>query len=155
MKIFWPVSSPAVAVALGARLEPAGVGAGARLGQRVAAELLAGGEAGEEARRLLVGAPAWRPSCRTRPFETETIPRTFESARPISSTTSAYETMSSPIPPCSSGSAAARKPSSASFPTIAAVDRLGAVPLGRVRRDLGVAERARGLRGSAPARRRA
>src|SRR4051812_38503672 len=46
------------------------------------------------------------------------MPRTFESERPISSTTSAYETIPSPIPPCSSGSAAVRNPSSASLPTI-------------------------------------
>src|SRR3954468_7836753 len=46
------------------------------------------------------------------------MPRTFESARPISSTTRAYDSSSRPIPPCSSGSAAERKPSSASFATI-------------------------------------
>ena len=39
------------------------------------------------------------------------MPRTFESARPSSSTSSVYETMSSPSPPCSSGRAAVRKPS--------------------------------------------
>ena len=52
--------------------------------------------------------------------------------------------MSSPCPPYASGSAAPRKPTSASLPTIAAVDRLGAVPLARVRRDLAVAELPRG-----------
>src|SRR3954471_7084373 len=46
------------------------------------------------------------------------MPRTFESARPISSTTRAYDSSSRPMPPCSSGSAAERKPSSASFATI-------------------------------------
>src|SRR3954454_19942250 len=46
------------------------------------------------------------------------MPRTLESARPISSTTRASESISSPIPPWASGSAAVRKPRSASFPTI-------------------------------------
>src|SRR5581483_8788129 len=47
------------------------------------------------------------------------LPRTFESARPTSSTTSAYDTKSRPMPPCSSGIVAPRKPTSASLPTIA------------------------------------
>jgi len=47
------------------------------------------------------------------------MPRMFESARPSSSTTSAYVRMSSPMPPCSSGSAAPRNPTSASLATIA------------------------------------
>src|SRR5581483_524128 len=49
--------APAVAVPLGARLEPARVGPRPRLGERVAAERLARGEPGQEPRLLLLGAP--------------------------------------------------------------------------------------------------
>jgi len=52
-----------------------------------------------------------------RPLDTETIPRTDESARPSSSQSKVYDTESSPPPPSSSGSDAARNPAPASFAT--------------------------------------
>ena len=55
---------PVVAVALGARLEPARVGAGARLGQRVAAERLAGGERRAGGAPSARRCPTWRRTCR-------------------------------------------------------------------------------------------
>ena len=62
MKIFWPLRRQPSPSLLGARLERARVGARPGLGQRVAAELLAGREAGEEARTLLVRCPSARPT---------------------------------------------------------------------------------------------
>ena len=136
---------PVVAVALGARLEPARVGAGARLGQRVAAELLAG------ARARGGGAPSARrcPSvrrtcrrgrsrprrCRARSSRRGRSPRRRARTRPCRA-------------PCRRAPRAAprrgsraRRACRRSTRSIASV----AVPLGRVRRDLRVAELARGL----------
>ena len=53
----------------------------------------------------------------TRPTLTETIPRTDESALPSSSTTSAYDSVSSSLPPYASSQPAPRYPAAASFAT--------------------------------------
>ena len=152
MKTFEPVSTQLVAVAFGARRERGRVGAAAGLGERVAAEPLAA----REPRQVLAAAARRVPHFATvfpkRPFETETIPRTDESALPSSSQSRQYETESSPPPPSSSGSAAARKPASASVADERARQLLGLVPRPRVRDELARAELARGRRGSAPAR---
>ncbi len=57
MKIFEPVISPAVAVALGASDDAPGIGAGTGLGQRVAAERLTGRKPRQPLLLLLLGAP--------------------------------------------------------------------------------------------------
>src|SRR4029077_4822802 len=53
-----PADHPVAAVTLRSRLEAAGVGACAGLGQRVATERLSGREPGEKTLLLLLGAPA-------------------------------------------------------------------------------------------------
>ena len=144
MKIFWPGEHPVVAVALGARLEPARVGARARLGQRVAAERLAGGERGEEARLLLVGAPA----CDGLAVEAVRDGDDAAHVRVGAADLLDDERVRDHVEPHAAVLLGQRRGEEAELGELAddrPVDRLGAVPLGRVRRDLGVAEVARGL----------
>ena len=54
-----------------------------------------------------------------------------------------YETKSAPAPPCSSGMHTPMSPSSASLAKTLAREVVLAIPLGRVRLDLGVGEVAR------------
>ena len=144
MKIFCPVSRQPVAVALGTRLEAAWVGARARLGQRVAAQRLAGcerREAGVPAARRCRTAPrscrtgrSRRRRCRGRSSRRDRSPRRRACRR-------SCRAPSRRAPPGEQrrGSRARRE-----LLDDAAVDRLGAIPLGREGRDLCVAERARG-----------
>ena len=119
MKTFEPVSTHVVAVALGPGRERGRIGAAAGLGERVAAERVAACERRQQCSCFCASVPHFATVLPKSPFETETIPRTDESALPSSSQSRQYETESSPPPPSSSGRPAARKPASASVPTSA------------------------------------
>ena len=109
------VEHPAVAVRLRGRPQRAGVGAGARLGERERSELLTARERWHERERAA-------RRCRKRGSGsvvalvcTATVTPTPASARESSSSTRTYERKSAPAPPYSSGTHTPMSPSSASF----------------------------------------
>ena len=90
---------------------------------------------------LLLGAVARRSTWPTRPSETDTMPRTDESPRPSSSSHEAVrEVVAAGAAVLLGDGQAEEAERRRASPTIAAVDLLGPVPVGGVRRDLAVDE---------------
>ena len=86
---------------------------------------------------------------------TATVTPTPASARESSSSTRTYERKSAPAPPYSSGTHTPISPSSASFGEQLVGEAMLAIPVGRVRGDLGLGELARRASGSRAGRRSA
>src|SRR5581483_156920 len=134
---------PAGAVALRARLEASRVGPGAGLGQRVAAERVAGGERGEQPRALLVGAEARDRLAEEAVRDGDDPPHVRVGAAELLDD----ERVGSHVEPQAAVLLGERRSEEAERGELAddpAVDRLAAIPLGREGGDLSVAELARG-----------
>ncbi len=135
---------PAVAVPFGAGLEPARVGARTRLRQRVAAELGPGCQPGQQRRLLRRRAPAGH-RLPVEPVRDRDDPANVRVGPPDLLDDERVRDHVEAHPAVLLRQRRGEEAELRELRDDAAVDLLGAVPLGGVRRDLGVAERARGL----------
>ena len=133
-----------VAVALGARLERAGIRPGAGLGERVTAELLTCREWRQQAPALLVGAP---PGDRlpVQAVRDRDDPPHVRVGSPELLDEERVRDHVQAEPAVLLGQRGGEEAQRGQLADDPAVDRLGAIPLGGVRSDLGVAERPRRL----------